>query len=353
MKLGNLFNRMGAFIMTLFAMFMTAVQFANEAREINFHKLLVLRPGDSEPFPMDPRLSAIVVAYKNQDLIADLVSPRVPVGLRVFKYLKYNLAEGFTAPDNKVGRKSPVNKVEFSATQAEDSVITYGLGDIVPQEDIDNAPANYDPLGRATEGIADLNDLAREIRTAALIFNINSYATTNRITLSSSTDKFTDKVNSKPIDVILAGLDAMVMRGNTMVIGQAAWTKLRTHPQIVSAILGNAGVTGIVSRQQVADLFELKNLIVGPGFVNTAKKGQVASLSRVWGGNISLMYQDPLADTSNRATFSLTAQFGTKVAYSWFNKNIGLQGATEVKAGDNVKELLTAPDLGYYIQSCI
>jgi hypothetical protein len=353
MKLGKVFSKMGAFLMTLMVMFMTAVQFCNEARERNFHRLLVLRPGDAEPFPMDTRLSAIVIAYKNQDLIADIVSPRVPVGLRIFKYMKYNLAEGFTVVDNKVGRKSPVNKVEFSATQTTDSTITYGLGDIVPQEDIDNAPANYDPLGRATEGIADLNDLNREMRTAALIFSLNSYASANRITLSSANDKFSDKVHSTPIDVIMAGLDAMIMRANTMVIGQAAWTKLRTHPQIVSAILGNAGVTGIVSKQQVADLFELKSLVVGPGFVNTQKKGQTPVMARVWGGNISLMYQDPLADTNNRATFSLTAQFGPKVAYSYFNKDLGLQGAIEVKAGDNVKELLTAPDLGYYIEACI
>ena len=33
MKLGKIFNRLGAFLMTLAVMFMTAVQFANEARE--------------------------------------------------------------------------------------------------------------------------------------------------------------------------------------------------------------------------------------------------------------------------------------------------------------------------------
>ena len=353
MKLGKIFNRLGAFLMTLAVMFMTAVQFANEARERNFHKLLVLKPGDAAPFPIDPRLSAIVVAYKNQNLIADLVCPRVPVAKQAFKYLKYNMAEGFQLLNNKVGRKSAVNNVEFSATEVPDQTEAYALQDTVPQEDIDNAPPNYDPLGRAAEGIADLNDLAREVRVAALITTLTNYNAANRITLSSSTDKFSAYATSTPIQVIQAGLDAMIMRGNVMVMGQSVWTKLRSHPQIVSAVLGNYGQQGIVSRKQVADLFELEDILVGQGFVNTAVKGQTPAMSRVWGGDIALICRDLLADTNHRMTFSLTAQFGTKVAYSYFDQKIGLPGATIVKAGDFVKELITANDLGYLIKAAV
>ena len=39
----------------------------------------------------------------------------------------------------------------------------------------------------------------------------------------------------------------------------------------------------MVSRQEFAEFFELQEVLVGAGFVNQAKKGQAASMARVWG----------------------------------------------------------------------
>ncbi|MGH2845433.1 MAG: phage capsid protein, partial [Thermoleophilaceae bacterium] len=69
------------------------------------------------PFPVQPYLTAIAIAYRNPVLIADEVLPRVPVGVQDFKYLKHNLADGFTIPDTKVGRRAKPNEVEFQATE--------------------------------------------------------------------------------------------------------------------------------------------------------------------------------------------------------------------------------------------
>jgi hypothetical protein len=341
-----------ALIVALAALFNSPLN-ANSV-DNDFNDIIVLRPADPAPFPLDPRLSGIVIAYMNPSLIADQVAPRTPVGQQQFKYLRYNLAEGFTLPDNKVDRKSSPNQVEFSATEVTDQCELYALEDVVPIDDLNNAPQGYDPLGRAVEGIANLNALSREVRTAGLVFTAANYATGNKINLAdTSTTQFNNPTTSYPIDVIQAGLDKMVMRGNVMVIGQAAWTKLRSHPQIVAAILGNAGTQGIVSRKQVADLFELDDLLVGQGFINTAKKGQTVSLSRVWGKHIALIARDLLADTTNRVTFALTAQFGAKAAYQWFDQKVGLNGAQIVKAGECVKELITANDLGFFIENAI
>jgi hypothetical protein len=48
-----------------------------------------------------------------------------------------------------------------------------------------------------------------------------------------------------------------------MVIGRQAWTKLRSHPHIVNACRGNSTGRGNVTRQEVADLFELAEVVVG------------------------------------------------------------------------------------------
>ena len=304
------------------------------------------------PFPVVPELTAIAVAYKNSAYIADSVMPRVMVGKQDFKYLRYNLAEGFTIPDTKVGRSSQPNKVTFSATDATDSTQDYGLEDPIPQDDIDNAPPNYDPRGRAVEGITDLVLLDREKRVADLLFNAGNYAAANKLTLAGVA-QWSDFTNSHPLSDILTAIDAMVMRPNVIVMGRAVWTKLSTHPEIVSAILGNPGTKGIVRREQVASLFELQDVLVGESWVNSAAKGQAVSLSRIWGKSAALIYRDQLATNRGRVTFGFTAQWGNRVAGSLTDPDIGLRGGERVRVGESVKELLTANDLGYLFSAAV
>jgi len=145
----------------------------------------------------------------------------------------------------------------------------------------------------------------------------------------------------------------MVMRANKMVIGRAAFTKLAMHPKVVKAFFGNAGDSGIATREFLARLFELDEVIVGESFVNTTKKGQTPALARAWGKHIALLNIDNLADVSSGSTFALTAQFGSRIAGSLPDEDIGLRGGQKLRVGESVKELITAPDLGYFIQNAV
>ncbi len=304
------------------------------------------------PFPTDPALIAVAVAYTNARLIADSVLPRVPVGKKEYKYFEYDLAEGFTVPDSRVGRRSRPNEVEFSATEKTGLCADFGLDDPVPNDDIEQAPENYDPLAHSTEYTTNLIYLGREVRAAALVFNPNTYAATHRQTLSG-TAQFNDFTNSDPIAVISDALDVPVMRPNVMTIGQTAWSKLSRHPDIVKAAHGNSGDKGRATREQVAELFELEELHVGQARFNTAKKGQAPNLQRCWGGHIALTYRDLTANTERGLTFGLTAQYGSWLAGSMFDKDIGLRGGQRVRVGETVEERVLANDLGYFIENAV
>ncbi|MBN2321292.1 MAG: major capsid protein [Acidobacteria bacterium] len=304
------------------------------------------------PFPITPVLTQIAIAYRNGRLIADSVLPRVPVAKQEFKYRKFALADGFTLPDTKVGRTSQPNKVEFGFEEVTESTRDYGLDDPIPQADIENAPENYDPLGRSTEQVTDLILLDREVRTANLVFNPANYATDNKETLSGTT-QWSDFEESDPIGAILAALDACVMRPNIGIFGQTVWTKLRQHPKIVKAVLGNSGDSGVASRAAVAELLELEALFVGQAWLNSARKGQDATLARTWGKHASFIYRDSLATAESGVTFGLTAQWGDRVAGAVPDKDIGLRGGQVVRVGESVKEVICANDLGYFFQDAV
>lgn len=304
-------------------------------------------------FPSDPVMTGIAIAFRNKRLIADEVFPYVSVGRSAFKYLKHNLEEGFTVPNSLVGRKSAPNRVEFSGEDVTDSCQDYFLDDPVPQSDIDDAPEDVNLINNAVERTTDLILLDREIRASNLAFDAAQYATSHKETLSGS-DRFDDFVSSNPISVIMNALSSMIIRGNVMVIGRKAYDKLCTHPKIVKATHGNSGDAGIATRQAIASLFELDSVIVGEAFLNTAKKGAIMSLSRVWGNNIALICRDPLArPDSSRMTFGFTARQGSRVSGVIHDQITGGRGCHIVRVGETVKEVITSDRLGYLIQNVI
>jgi len=303
------------------------------------------------PFTIDPYLTGIAIAYQNGALIADSVLPRIPVGKSEYKFTRYPIAEEFRIPNTFIGRTGQVRQIELTGTSDTSSVSDYGIEIPVPQRDIDNAPPNIKPLDRATKKATNIILLDREVRVAGLVFNSSSYGSGNRITLSGSS-QFSDPT-SDPIGVVNAGIDACMQRPNKIVFGRAAWTGFRANPKVVKAANKNSGDSGNASRQAVADLFEVADIQVGESFLNTAKPGQAATLSRVWGKHIALLYIDPLADNQDGITFGWTAQWKSRVAGSRALPDVGLEGATAVRSGEMVEEKIIANDCGYFIQNAV
>lgn len=297
----------------------------------------------TSPYPIHPDYTALAIAYKNKSYIADAVLPRRAVNAETFTYLKFNM-EGYTIPDLRVGRTSRVPEVTYNATEISDSVVDYGIESLIPYKDIKNSVNGVDPLAIATEGNAERLALAREKRVADLIFNAANYkVTTNKATLSSTT-QWSDYTNSDPIKAIYEAMDGMIMRPNIMVIGRGAWSTLIRHPKIISAMYHNSGLYGVATKEHITSLFELDDVYVGESYINTAKKGQTVSLSRLWGKHCALLHRGRgLTET----TFGFTAQHGDRVSRVWEDVDIGLQGGMRIRVGESVKELMSADDLGY------
>lgn len=305
------------------------------------------------PFPVSPELTAIAIAYANPDvsLIADQAMPRVKaVGKREFQYDVYDLSM-FSRPSTLVGRKGRPNEVSMSARRETAAIEDYGLDDSIPQDDIDQARKDGRNLeGESTEYIMNLVKLDRECRVAALVQNADAYSPGTVQTLSG--EKQWSNPASKPLDLLLEALDAPLMRPNTMIMSGPVWSRLRLHPQIVKSLYPLAG-EGVVTRQQFAELLEIKSLLVGTSFVNNTRKGQAAVLSRTWGNHCALLYLDSAASSSRGVTWGMTVPYGTPVSGSTQDKDIGLRGGVRVRAGESLKELVTAPDAGCLIKNCI
>lgn len=311
---------------------------------------------NTSPFVPSPTLTAIALAYRNPAyaLIAEKVLPRASQVLptKAFTYKKYNLADGFTVPDTAVGRTGRPAEVSTSATEAAAVCEDHGLDHPVAQDDINQAKgSNTNPLGFATEFTTNLVQLAREIRVAGLTFAASSYAAANVDTLSG-TDQFSH-ADSDPVAVLTEMLDTPLIRPNRLVFGKSVWAITRRHPKVMKAIFPNGNGEGMATRQQVADLFEVQEIMVGESYVNGNRKGQAAALQRVWGGHVAGHFIDPTASNQGGLTWGLTMQYGQKEAGTTADGNIGARGGQRVRVIDTVCELVLSPDAGFLIQNAI
>jgi hypothetical protein len=317
------------------------------------------------PFPVDPALTAIAIGYRNpaHALIGRRVLPPLPVTGETYKWTEFDLAEGFTVPETLVARKGQPNQVEFTGSEKTGATKDYGLDDGIPHSDIREAArlraehrSTIDPEAMAAQGLTNLIELAREKRVADKVQDYNNYAATRRVTLldgNQFNDAATDVLGI--CDTAIEGL--LVYRANHVVMGQPVWASLKKHPKLIKAIKQGDNDTGFITKQQFADLFELKpeNILIGEGWINAARKGQNVNLGRVWGKNFMALYIDPAKQDAEDSvlTFGFTAENGGRVSGSIEDKDIGLEGGKRVRVGEKVNEEICAKDLGYMVKDAV
>lgn len=316
----------------------------------------------AHPFVVVPALAAIAVAYKQGNLIADQVMPRVPVMTETFRYPVYALGDAFRAPETLVGRKSAPNQIDWSATEATAAVKDYGLDAPVPNADIKawemaraagaTHVSTVDPLGRATRLVTQTVQNRREKRVADMITNPASYATANKTTLSG-TSQWSDFANSDPVGAIKDALDSMVMRPNFGTFNRKVWNRLSRHPGVRKAVYGDITTKGSVQLRALADELELQEIFVGEAWIDTAAPGQTSALQRCWGNHAAFFYRAPSVDSVDEVTFGCTAQYGDKIAGTIDDPDIGLRGGVRVRSGESLVELITAGDLGYLFTNAV
>ena len=164
---------------------------------------------------------------------------------------------------------------------------------------------------------------------------------------------------SDPFEAILEKLDKPITRPNVLVMGQAVWTRLRTHPRIVEAIketgAGGTAAAGIVMRQAVAALFELDRVLVGSAWYQSAVPGQTASYSRLWGKHAAILHvRRPAGTRDMMPAWGFTAEaMPLEVSMSEEpSRGVG-RGSRAVKVSECIGEIVSWNTAGYLWKNAV
>lgn len=303
--------------------------------------------------PIGEQQTGLVIAYKNAELIADQVMPveKLEGKELSFKYFVRTKGDAFTVPDTKVGRMSEPNVIHLSGEEKSDFAVAHGLEDIVPIEDIDQIGDKNRYVNTRFQYLIDQLLLGREVRVAGIVQNTANYASGNTHTYENNQGIGADGFNI--VDVINEYLEKLIVRPNRLGMGSTVFSKLRTDPNVLRCVYPNGNGQGMATRQQLCDLFEVDEIIVGRARVNTTKNAKNLELERCWGNNIWGHYQEPLSSLKDGVAWGKTAQVGERFSAIIDAPNKGLKGSEVLKVGFYQKEVVLAKDAGFLLKNVV
>ena len=335
-----------------------------------------MSPTPTTPVGSEEALTQIALSYmgvNEMGFVADDVLPSAEVITRSYQYEDFAKADPFRDIDTLVADNGRAKSISYSAALQDGGTDIHGLTASVGNQELEDymksRNAVRDAMGRVPvmggdprsariRLIIDLVKLAREKRVANLVFNDANYEN------ASISDQAGSKWNleaSNPLETISDAIADMIVRPNKMVIGLKGWVALRRHPKIVAAVVGKFGkqaakeASGFASREQVAELFELKKIIVGESWINSKKRGAAANYGRLWGNDASLINTRPIADTRMplMPVFGWTALY-REMMVRWFPEHdIVVQGGEAYEVSMICREKAVSKDAGYRFKNII
>lgn len=251
------------------------------------------------PFPtisqgrVDVPLSNVLQAYTNDNFIAPLILPTVPVKFESGKIgaLENNHLRVYSSKRSLYDESE--HRMEFKYTMDDSYQIEYYDREIyLPDRLQQNTEVPFN--SKRDAGFSVMQALMLE-REDALATALHSTAVLTQNTTLSGTSQFSDFANSNPDTVIETGRtavhDAIGREANSMVIGRQVFNTLKRHPFFLEMVKGISVLDGNKLTQLIKDFFELDNVYVASGIKVTSNEGQSETKAKVWNNDIVLFYK--------------------------------------------------------------
>jgi hypothetical protein len=296
---------------------------------------------------VDPILSNVSVAYKNDEFIAEQVFPVLPTKTISGKYFTYDNS-GFRKEQSLRAMGAPSKEVGYGLTQSTAFVCKdHALKEITPDELKEQAPTPLSPEIDAAENVTQKLLVEKEYDLAAYMASESNL--TNCTTLSG-TSQWSDYANSDPIgDIKDAKTEVhgkIFKEPNTVILGKEVYDKLLDHPDIIDRIKYRSDVA---TKELLARLFGVDKVLVGAAGYETATEGQTSSLDYIWGKHAWVAYITPRPGI-RQVSFGYHFAYKNRVADKWYDKD---REGIWVRVHDFYTREVVTVNAAYFIKDAI
>ncbi len=286
-------------------------------------------------------LSAVVLSHSNGARIADKVMPRAKSD-SVFSYQEFVNGIEFTAAGGEISRTGDVPQVDFQTKPRTDKTKDYALEAPVVVSEKKKVSFNHEST--TSNFVADCLSNQREIRVAQMTFDKANY---NHI------EKFkAEEIKTSLGEKLLKVLDKPLQRPNSLILGQGEWTQLRTCPALVRWVNANNGGDGAITKEQLAEKLEIKQVLVGESRINNVNPlNRQPAITRVWQNHAAFLYiDDGIKDLDQIAmTWGITAESLERCAIEFMTSQ-GQLGTQWIRVAESLNEIIISKECGILIQ---
>jgi hypothetical protein len=243
---------------------------------------------EAQQVHIDAALTNLSVAYRNNDFIAELIAPQVPVRKQSDRYYIYDSdREAMRLTEDLRSPGSLAQEVDFTLSSDSYYCEDHALAGAVPDEERENADPVIQPDIDRTEYLTERILLNQEV---AMELALRTASGMGETAVDSGSNWAA--TGSDPVADIqaarLAVFAASQRRANVMVVPYAVYETLRNNEAVVDRVKYSGG--GIISTDIMAQLFDVDRVIVPKCFVNVSAKGQAAAVEPLWGTNVYLLH---------------------------------------------------------------
>lgn len=235
---------------------------------------------------IDPILTTVAQGYKNGQMVADMLFPRVPVGQRGGKIISFG-QEDFKLYATARAPGTNTKRVQFGYAGLPFSLEQHSLEGMVPFEYMQEASAvpGIDLASISVNKVQNVIYLSREVAAAAIALNAANYDANHKLVLSG-TDKWSDySGTSDPLQDIDDGIEAVRastgQRPNVAVLSPKAYKSVKRHPKIVDTIKHTG--KDHATLDMLAGIFGVRQVVVGEAVYNNG-----SAMVDVWGSDVAL-----------------------------------------------------------------
>lgn len=316
---------------------------------------------------IDKALTNISVKYLQDEsnFIAGQVFPSVPVKKQSDRYFVYLREDWFRddAQERAPGTESAGGDYEIDNTPTY-FCRKYAFHKDVYEEDRANAD---DPLTPDEDAVAFVTDkilLNKENNWARTFFKKGVWGTDYDGAATAASGKIVywdDYANSTPIEDMTGFATDMSevtgKRPNTLVMGRRVYDALKNHPDFLDRVKYTQ--KGVVTKDLMAEMFDVERVLVANAIQNTAKKGQNANMSFILGNHLLLCYttKTPKLKTATAGyTFVWTGLMGSNALGGRINRfsmpMLGI-GTERIECELCYDMKVVAADMGIFVYNAV
>lgn len=260
----------------------------------------------------DQALSNLSVAYRNADLVAERVLPRVSVDKPADRYFIYGM-ENFRVREDLRAPGDEAKESRWTLADAPYICEGHALKDYVPRENTAAADPQLDLLNDTTEVLTDQILLGQEVSVVTVLAaGMAGASLANQVATPWNNNA------NNPI-AIIGAQHAVIQartgkRPNQFVCSASVWNAIKNNTNVTGRITGAQKLSdALVTPAQFASLIEVDEVLVAGAVQNTAAEGQAAVMAYVWQNMALLQHKAPSPGRKQLSlgyTFTWSKAFG-------------------------------------------